>query len=157
MPCDVSIRRATHHDAQAISDLIMYFADQFVTPGEIFSQETPYYHEITPDAIETLIASENREYFVCEIDGVTQGVGSICDAHHIGHLFVAEQYQRRGIASMLWEVLLAEAKANGTSTTMTVNSSVCAIRFYEHLGFHKTGDRIDKNGVSFVPMEYEGD
>ena len=36
---------------------------------------------------------------------------------------------------------------------ITVNSSTYAIRFYESLGFEKTNDRQQTNGISYTPMK----
>ena len=83
-----------------------------------------------------------------EILGViaTQGIS------HISLLFVEKAYHRQGIARQLFDVVREELRRHEHVTQMTVNSSPYALETYARLGFTKTGERQEKDGIIFIPM-----
>ena len=95
-------------------------------------------------------------YYKAEIKNSLCGVISLRDNTHVYHLFVAEKYQRQGIARALWEYAKFEAKTKGNDGIFTVNSSLNAVETYEHLGFNKVNNQQEKNGINYVPMQYTG-
>ncbi|HEX6571122.1 MAG TPA: GNAT family N-acetyltransferase, partial [Steroidobacteraceae bacterium] len=68
------------------------------------------------------------------------------------HLFVAEPYQRRGVARMLWDHAKSDALKAEAEIEMFVRSSIYATPAYERFGFTACGPRVDGPGVSYVPM-----
>ena len=66
--------------------------------------------------------------------------------------FVAEPYQRWGVARMLWNHAKADALKTEDEIDMLVRSSVYAVPVYERFGFTACGRRVDEPGVSYVPM-----
>ena len=83
-----------------------------------------------------------------EIIGViaTQGVS------HISLMFVDKQYHRQGIGRQLLGVALDWFKKHKDVTQITVNSSPYAVKAYESLGFMKTEEPQEKDGIIYVPM-----
>ena len=77
----------------------------------------------------------------------------IRDGQRIIHLFVAESYQRRGIARALWSRAKSELLAHGGEASIVVNSSIYAIPVYERFGFKTIGPRVERAGVTYVPMQ----
>lgn len=57
---------------------------------------------MTPDSIERYMQTGYR-YHVAEMDAKLVGVIGIRDNVHLYHLFVAERYQRQGLAKKLWQ------------------------------------------------------
>lgn len=82
------------------------------------------------------------------------GVIAMQNISHISLLFVGKEYQRKGIAKQLFLTALGEVKQSKNSTKITVNSSPYAVEAYEHLGFIKTNDAQETNGIVYIPMEY---
>lgn len=148
------IRKALLSDAKDISELISglsvkFIADAFSSYGREFLLST-----MTPQAIEKHIQSGYR-YHVAEMDGSLVGVVAVRDNKHLYHLFVAEEYQRQGIAKELWQLAMEECLNNGNTGEFTVNSSEYAQGVYKQLGFvAQPGPRI-KNGVVFFPMSLQ--
>ncbi len=85
-------------------------------------------------------------------DNKIVGVISIRDVSHISLLFVDKKYHRKGIAKQLFNVLLEDTIKQSKTDKITVNSSPYAVEVYEHLGFEKTGEKQEKDGIIFVPM-----
>ena len=86
--------------------------------------------------------------------GEILGVISIRDTSHISLMFVAKQHQRKGVARKLFQVVTDEVKKHSGIKQITVNSSPYAVPVYERLGFVKTGEQQEKDGIIFIPMEY---
>jgi GNAT superfamily N-acetyltransferase len=80
------------------------------------------------------------------------GVIATRDISHIALMFVDKRHQRKGIARQLLNTVLAEIKDNANITQMTVNSSPYAVEAYERLGFAKTDEQQEKDGIIFIPM-----
>ena len=82
------------------------------------------------------------------------GVIAMQNIFHISLLFVDKEQQRKGIARQLFLTALNEVKQSENPTKITVNSSPYAVEAYEHLGFIKTNDAQETNGIIYIPMEY---
>ena len=70
----------------------------------------------------------------------------------VQYLFVAKEYQRRGVATKLWKQARIEALASKGNGVFSVKSSDYAVPFYEALGFLVTGGRTEKEGITIVRM-----
>ena len=79
----------------------------------------------------------------------------IRDNSHLYHLFVAEKYQRKGIAKKLWQLAMDACLSRGSTGEFTVNSSEYARGVYEQLGFIALSGPEEKNGVVYIPMKLE--
>ena len=106
---------------------------------------------MNPDAINKYIHS-GFKYYVAETDKRIVGVVGIRDNSHLYHLFVAEKYQRKGIARKLWQLAMEACFANGNPGEFTVNSSEYALGVYKQLGFVAQSGPEEKNGVIYIPM-----
>ena len=80
------------------------------------------------------------------------GFVGVRDNKHLYHLFVANDFQRRGVARRLWTVAREECIAAGNPGTFTVNSSNNAVAAYERLGFVRSGPTKNDDGVLYNPM-----
>ena len=67
-------------------------------------------------------------------------------------MFVDKRHHRKGVARQLLNTVVAEIKSNEGITQMTVNSSPYAVEAYERLGFVKTGEQQEKDGIIYIPM-----
>lgn len=123
----MQIRRADEDDAEAISALIQGLTHCFT---------------LSPDGV-------GAEAFV---DGRLAGVVAIRDRSHLYHLFVAAEFQKRGLARTLWNHAKQAALLAGSARIFTVNSTPHAEPVYERFGFQATGPRVEANGIAFIPM-----
>ena len=148
----MGIRAAVVGDSESISKLICKLSVKFITT-EFSSQGREFLlSTMTPDTIEKHMQSGYR-YHVAEMGSKLVGVVAVRDNTHLYHLFVAEQYQRQGIAKKLWQLAMEECLSNGNRGEFTVNSSEYALGVYKHFGFvAQPGSRV-RNGVVFFPMK----
>ena len=77
------------------------------------------------------------------------GLLHIHACNHLSLLFVAPEFQGRGIARQL---LRTAAARGGLVAPVTVNASPNAVSFYARLGFVPEGPALLKNGVPHQPM-----
>ena len=85
-------------------------------------------------------------------DGRLAGVVAMRDHTHLFHLFVDPVFQNQGLSRQLWLHVKAMALSKGHAGGFTVNATIYAMPVYERFGFAATGAKVDKNGISFVPM-----
>ncbi|MCL2697830.1 MAG: GNAT family N-acetyltransferase [Oscillospiraceae bacterium] len=81
------------------------------------------------------------------------GVIATRDISHIALMFVDKQHHRKGIAKKLFSAVLEELNDKQDVTQITVNSSPYAVTVYECLGFEKTGEQQEKDGIIYIPMK----
>ena len=79
------------------------------------------------------------------------GVITMREPQHIGGFFVKANCQGKGFGRMLFESMKADYKKQ----EFTVNSSLYAVKIYEHLGFVATDTQQTVNGIRFTPMKYK--
>lgn len=151
---EFEIRPARVDDAPRISALILKLAPFFASvPG---ASVAPWFAEtITPTAIAGYISDSRFNYLVALVNGVLAGVVAVREATYVHHLFVALEYQRRGVAARLWWRAELDALAAGNRDGFYVRSSEYAIPVYESFGFRVVGERTEKAGIVFVPMRLE--
>jgi len=148
------IRAALPADSKGISELISGLSAKFIT-GEFTSTGRAHLlSTMTPQAIKKYMQSGYR-YHVAEIGGSLVGVVAVKDNKHLYHLFVAEEYQRQGIAKKLWQLAMEECLDNKSTGEFTVNSSEYARDVYKRLGFVARPGAQIKNGVVFFPMSLQ--
>lgn len=95
----------------------------------------------------------NHRLVTAEENETLAGVIEIREFRHISLLFVAREYQGRGIAKALFHRALNMIRQdNPECTTITVNSAPDAVGFYRKLGFRAASDEQCVNGIRFTPM-----
>jgi len=87
-------------------------------------------------------------------DNEIVGVIATRDTSHIALMFVDSQHHRKGITKQLYNAVLSDVKKNTEVIQITVNSSPYAVTVYEHLGFVKTDEQQEKDGIIYVPMAH---
>lgn len=88
--------------------------------------------------------------YVAEYDGAVAGFADIDGAGHIGMLYVAPAYGRRGVATALLHRLLRDAAAAGVDE-VTTEASLTARPFFERHGFLVTArQRVRAGDVELV-------
>ena len=147
----ITIRPATKQDAAAIAQIIYDSSVPIIT--DEFDEEATaiFLSAATAEAI-SYYMDNGTEYHIAECNGRAIGTVGIDDKAHLFQLFVLPEFHRRGLASYLWNHGKDHYMEHKSTTYFTVNSSNFAVRFYEKLGFQRTGPMEEKKGVKFNPM-----
>jgi GNAT superfamily N-acetyltransferase len=64
------------------------------------------------------------------------------------NLFVVSKFQGQGVGRQLW----AFVRDNFDARPITVNASLNAVNFYQHLGFQTVDVVQERGGLRFAPM-----
>jgi GNAT superfamily N-acetyltransferase len=148
---DFEILRATPQDAEAISLLINGLSRHFTQDPQGKGAEA-FLQTLSPTSIRALIGVPNLLYCKAVVGDRLAGVVALRDHMHLFHLFVDPAFQNQGLGRQLWLHAKATAWASGPAGGFTVNATLYAVPVYERFGFVAIGARLDKNGISFVPM-----
>jgi len=110
------------------------------------------YLENKLEEVSTELNSGHKKMWAYYQDDTILGVIATRDVSHISLMFVDKRYHRRGIAKKMLHFVIEDIKQHAHITQITVNSSPYAVEAYEHLGFVKTGEQQEKDGIIFTPM-----
>jgi GNAT superfamily N-acetyltransferase len=146
-------RRASPEDAEAISSLIVMFREAFTADPNGAGAEK-FLASVSTDAEKGYILSDRYDYVIAETEGELAGFIAMRDKTHLFHLFVSLKYQRRGLATELWQRVREAAGPRQVSRVFTVNSSLSAVPVYERLGFKRVSAPVQEHGISFIRMQY---
>ncbi|MDR2212579.1 MAG: GNAT family N-acetyltransferase [Pseudomonadales bacterium] len=135
--------------ARPISDLILLLRDDFA-PGDD-AEIRQFIALSSPAAIAEKLNDARYWYRVALLDDAFAGVIRLRDQSHLQHLFIEPRFQRLGLGRKLCELGFDYLRELGTPS-VTVNSSLRAIGFYEKLGFHREGEPICKGLFCSQPM-----
>lgn len=125
-------------------------------------------HALTPDAgrqpppegLDRFLASvaaprqasyiADYRYLVAEdAQGRVIGLAARRPPRHLFHLFVADDWQGRGLGLRLFRAVTE----GDEHLPLTVNSSLAAVGFYTRLGFRPTQALQFNDGIHYLPMQ----
>ena len=112
------------------------------------------YLKVKYDEVSNDVQTGHKKIWGLYLDDEIVGVIATRDVSHIALMFVDKRYHRKGIAKRLYHIAFSEAAKNTDVTHITVNSSPYAVKVYERLGFIKTGEQQELNGIIYVPMSH---
>ena len=96
-----------------------------------------------------------KKPFIALVDNTLAGFIELEADGHIDCTYTHPQFQGRGVASALYEHLLAKAKARHLEY-LYVEASLIAKPFFEHRGFSvKKRNEVQRNGISLVNFAME--
>ncbi len=147
----LTIRRARVDDAAAISALIVPLLPLLTLEPSGAGAEK-FIGTMQAPAIARVLADERYDYLVGHMEDELAGVVAVRDHAHLYHLFVAAQWQGRGLGRQLWQAARKRALTKNTDGAFTVNSSGFALEMYRHLGFVAAGPRAEHDGIAYIPM-----
>ena len=96
-----------------------------------------------------MIGLKEYEWLVASQGNEIIGVLAVEKKSCIKYYFVLPEFQGLGIGRSLWSEAIRRYLL---SAEVTVRSSIIAVPVYEKLGFVKTGDIADVNGMLYQPM-----
>jgi ribosomal protein S18 acetylase RimI-like enzyme len=151
---EVQIRRLREADVPAVAELFEHLARATITI-ELSAEGAERLLSTNDAAAIARYVDEGFDYWVAEASDSIIGFVGMRDNSHLYHLFVAEAFQRRGIARRLWETAKQACRAAGNPGRFTVNSSNYAVGVYEAFGFRRVAPMQNVGGVLYWPMLLE--
>jgi predicted acetyltransferase len=84
-------------------------------------------------------------------DGSIIGIIEVRDNKHISLFFVGKKHHNNGIGRALLNEIVSLSK--GKTDILTVNASPFSEKIYSKIGFERSGEKTEKNGIIFIPMK----
>lgn len=148
----LTYRLMSSADVLDVSKLVARVFNEFNAPGYSAKGVQEFHRYSQPSAFH---ARQQTDHFalISRVQDQVVGMIEVREYHHVSLLFVAPEFQRRGIAKELLHRALLLCHANEPKLAkISVNSSPYAVPIYEKLGFCRTGEQQVSNGISFIPM-----
>jgi len=135
-----------------VSELIKTCFDEFVAPGYTSAGNNFFYTYSGPEKIVERFVQGNV-LLTAKANGEIVGVIEVRDGNHISLLFVNKFRHGNGIAKRLvaQAAALCREKDKGLRY-FEVNASPYSEKIYARMGFKKTSNIQNVNGLKFIPM-----
>jgi predicted GNAT family N-acyltransferase len=151
---EVIIEKLKTNEIKQFSKIVDEVFDEFV--GKDYSEEgRKTFKEYTNEKaiIERI---NNNEFFIAKYENIIVGTMEIRNKNHISLFFVLKEFHGKGIGRKLFEYYIKKINQNADGIKIiTVNSSFYGEKIYRALGFIKTAEVQEKNGIKYIPMEYK--
>jgi GNAT superfamily N-acetyltransferase len=146
---NISIRHYRTEDAQALTE-IFYSAVESLA-GDCYSRDQIRAWAPLPiDYRKWQLRFDRLQTWVAEIYGTPIGFISLIPGGHISLAYVHIAFQRKGVASKLYERLESEARAAGVDI-LHVEASHAARPLFERMGFNLVKcNRIERNTCTLM-------
>lgn len=139
------IKKITSNEYNNVRTLIKETFDEFIAPEYSEEGRLEFYRFVEND--EKL---NNLEIFGYYIEDKLIGViGVDKENKHISLFFVSKDFQRHSFGKKLLQTILEKFDFD----VLSVHASPNAVNAYKYMGFTKTDDVIELNGIKYVPME----
>jgi GNAT superfamily N-acetyltransferase len=148
----LEIRPIKPGEEQAVHELVVRVFESEIAP--LYSAEgiCTFLDFIKPDNLKRLL-SESMDILVADNDVEFAGMTAVRDRCHISLLFVASEFQSRGVARLLLHSAINLCRANNPDIDcITVNASPNSVSFYRHVGFTAVDHELVRNGIRYTPM-----
>jgi GNAT superfamily N-acetyltransferase len=152
---DYKVEKFVMGEEARISELIKTVFDEFVAPDYSAAGNKFFYAYIEPGKIVERFL-QGSVVLTTQNNGNIIGVIELRDHHHICLLFVDKEWHGKGIAKRLLAKAVALSPENNKGMKyFEVNASPYSEKIYARMGFKKTSDIQDVNGLKFIPMKME--
>lgn len=146
------IRECAGAELETFLALVREVYDEFVAGDYCPAGNATFYDFISPGKARERLERGNL-MLAAWSGGTMVGALEVRSGDHIALFFVRTAWQGKGIGKRLFSRAADLLAARGVRT-ITVNSSPYAARIYERLGFVKTAEMQERDGIRYVPMEY---
>ena len=143
------------NEINSFSELVINVFDEFV--GKDYSEEgnKTFKEFLEPGKILDRWNNKTSIIYAAKKEDDIVGILEIKNKNHISLFFVKKDFHKLGIGKKLFYNYLNFLKqSNEGIEKITVNSSFYAEKIYSKLGFIRTDEIQEKNGIKYIPMEY---
>lgn len=142
-----TLRQAGRNDAAKISQLIYRSCRPKLLETFSLPARQAFLSQIHPDAL-LLRLNQDCCYWLLEQEGEPLATLGLQQGFHLRHLFVAPQWQGRGLASQLWR----SVRPLRQPRYFSIYAQPEAVPIYYHWGFRPLGKTVLRAHMPVVPM-----
>lgn len=144
----MQIRKMTHDDLASANALCLASFTLAVAPSLSAQGVETFAKVAAQQAFAERMMGDNL-MLVGVAEGALTGLIELKEGRHVAMLFVAPDWQRRGVGQRLMNAALEHARAD----VVTVSASLGSVAAYERYGFALAGDVGEFAGLVYQPME----
>jgi len=154
MENDIIFDEMNINDINNVSNMVNNVFDEFVGKDYSENGKKTFKDYITPKNILERFNNKTSKFYVAKHSDEIIGILEIKNKDHISLFFVKKEYHGKGIGKKLFENYIKTLKqGNNGIKVITVNSSFFAEKIYSKMGFIKTDEIQEKDGIKYIPME----
>ena len=148
-----SIEELEEKDVNSFSNMVSNVFNEFV--GINYSKEgnDTFNEYIDPKNVLERLNNSNNLFYVAKLNNEIIGILEIKNNNHISLFFVKKEFHKNGIGKKLIEKYKETIMEITGVNKIIVNSSIYAEKIYSKLGFIRTNEIQEKNGIKYIPME----
>lgn len=154
---NIAIRRSTSSEVECAIKLAFEVFMEFQAPDYHYSGVESFKRDIVQKAL-NFWKKQNKEYSQFTVSNEDKLVALIdmrSNKKHINLAFTKKEYQRKGIARVIFNYLLNDVlEENPLLESLTLNSSPYGIPFYLSLDFIPLSEEQEIDGMRFTPMKH---
>jgi GNAT superfamily N-acetyltransferase len=156
MENDVILDEMKINEISSVSNMINNVFDEFVGVDYSENGKKTFKDYITPKNILERCNNGTSHFYIAKCINEIIGILEIRNRDHISLFFVKKEFHGKGIGKILLDNYKKKLNQdNNEIKTVTVNSSFFAERIYSKMGFIKTDEIQDRDGIKYISMEYE--
>jgi len=154
MTSEIIINELNTCEVDVYANLINEVFDEFVGKDYADKGKETFKDFINPKNALERYNSKNSVCYVARYKSEIIGILEIRSNNHISLFFVKSEFHGKGIGKKLWKHFLDKIKKENIEVDkVTVNSSIFAENIYARLGFVKTHELQESDGIKFIKME----
>jgi len=152
---DLTVNELKIDEIDFVSNMVDNIFNEFVGKDYSVVGNNTFKDYIKRRNILNRVTDKSCQFFTVKIKNEIVGIMEIRNKDHISLLFVKKEFHGKGIGKYLFEHYLNKTRRENTGIKIiTVNSSIYAEKIYSKLGFIKTNEIQEKDGIKYIPMEY---
>jgi GNAT superfamily N-acetyltransferase len=142
------------NEINSASNMVNNVFDEFVGADYSENGKKTFKDYIAPENILERFNNKTSCFYVAKCNSEIIGILEIRNKDHVSLFFVKKEFHGKGIGTKLFDnyIKILKQENNGIKT-ITVNSSFFAEKIYSKMGFVKTGEIQEKDGIKYIPME----
>ena len=148
----IKIDLLQENEIEEFSRLVAFVFDEYIEKENSEAGKKPFDDYTSADAVLARMKGESV-FYTAKDEGWIIGALEVQNMNHISLFFIDKKYQEKGIGRKLFYRYVSDIQSEEI-TSITVNSSVFGEAIYTDLGFKRTNDPQEKDGILFIPMKY---
>jgi GNAT superfamily N-acetyltransferase len=147
------VEKLDEKEVNLFSNIVNNVFNEFV--GKDYSEEgnKSFKEYIKPQNIIERLNNKDNYFFIAKYNNEIIGMLEIRNNDHIALFFVRKEFHNKGVGKILLNNYITIIRQENTGiNTITVNSSIYAEKIYSKLGFIRTDEIKEKDGIKYIPM-----
>jgi len=156
MENDIIFGKMNKDEINNVSNMVSNVFNEFVGIDYSENGKRTFKDYIEPKKILERYNNGTSHFYIAKSNNEIIGILEVKNKDHISLFFVKKEFHGKGIGKQLFNNYIKALKQdNNGIKKITVNSSFFAEIIYSKMGFIKTDEAQERDGIKYIPMEYK--